>query len=433
MREPATRPAGVALRPFRGLRYDPRLVDLRTVTTGPLEPSDTAAAAAALSSDEHNIAWLIDPLLSAASPQPHQARRIALRLASWRDAGIVRHDRSPAVYVYGQRRGERTLLGLIGAVSLHEPSELVVLAHEQVAPANVARHVALLETTAAQPEPVVLVHPGSDDLREMLMGVTASAPLVSFGDGTVEHRLWSVTDSRRLSAAAAAVADSPLLIADGHHRYAAFRRFQIAHARHSGAPWDYGLAMIVDGGDSSLTVGPIHRIVPATDWDLVRRTPGLDSGLLADEPAANAFLADDSAHPSRCVITDGNQWRAVVPRGAARGAPSGQHDDLAVTWLHERWLPRWGVSDADVGHDAEQTRAVDRARRTGGLAILLPAPALGTIIGAARRGQLLPAKATSFGPKPYIGLVMRHWPAGLDDLDHGAPPVSADSARGAPA
>ena len=52
------------------------------------------------------------------------------------------------------------------------------------------------------------------------------------------------------------------LIADGHHRYAAYRRVQAArHAPASGpGPWDFGLALLVDLRTHAPEVGAIHRV-----------------------------------------------------------------------------------------------------------------------------------------------------------------------------
>jgi uncharacterized protein (DUF1015 family) len=47
------------------------------------------------------------------------------------------------------------------------------------------------------------------------------------------------------------------------------------------------------------------------------------------------------------------------------------------------------------------------AARSGGSAVLLRPVAEETVRGLAERGVTLPEKATSFGPKPATGLVLR--------------------------
>ena len=418
------------LRPFRGLRYDPHRVDVAAVTTEPLEATDALGVAAALSSDEHNIAWLIDPLL-AGSQDPDAGERVAQRLARWRGAGAVRHDEAPAVYIYERRTGDRRLLGLIAALSLHGPDEERVLPHEEISEVAVARHVSLLEATAAQPEPVVLVHRATDRFRAGLRDMIGRAPTLSFPDGATHHRLWRVSEPDAIATFADNVAAQPLLIADGHHRYAAFRRYCDTRRHHSTGPWTHGLAMLVDTG--GLTLNPIHRVVSGVGWEAVGHTPGLRTWTLTGGAAAEALLASSPGRTARCVITDGATWVAAAP-GDADISPDDPSTHLAVTHLHRRWTVAWGVGASSVDYVHEPTRAVDYARRSGALAVLLPAPQLTVVYNAARHRRLLPPKATWFAPKPRIGLVLRHWPDGLDDLHgEGVPAqVRADAAGAAP-
>ena len=424
--------SGVELRPFRGLRYDPRRVDLDAVTTEPIEPTDAVRVAAALSSDDHNITWLIDPLLAGSQP-PDAATGVARRLARWRASGVVRHDRTRAVYVYGRRTGGRRLLGLIAALSLHGPEENWVLPHEEISEAAVARHVALLEATVAQPEPVVLVQRAAEPYRAVLADIVGRPPTVWFRDGATEHGLWRVTDPDAIAIFADSVAAQQLLIADGHHRYAAFRRYRDARRHLGTGPWTYGLVMLVDACDNGLTVDPIHRVVRGIGWEAVRHTPRLQTRTLPGGLAAEAYLASSPGPTARCVITDGVTWIAAAP-GDVDISPDDPSTRLAVTHLHRSWTAAWGVPASGVDYVHEPARAVDYARRSGGLAVLLPAPPLAVVHDAAQQRRLLPPKATSFGPKPRIGLVLRHWPDGLDDLHHERAPgqVRADAAGAAP-
>ena len=427
--------ARVRLRPFRGLRYDPDRVDLAAVTAEPPDPSDTLQIAAALSRDEHNVTWLLDPLLAGAS-SPDDAEAVSRRLKSWRISGIVRHDDQPAMYAYQYRRGDRSLLGLVAAISLHDPGEKRVLAHEQVSIEAVERHVTLLAATDAQPEPVVLIHHSSARYREQLHAVVAETPTVSFrlgdADGGAEHSLWQLSDPKQVAELAVEVATEQLLIADGHHRYTAFRHCRDHAFRSAGArrPWDFGLAMLVDAADEGLSVGSIHRVVRNVTWADIRSTPGLTMS-----PVTEGSVAATASQPAhQCVVTDGQHWVQLAATGhpvtAAVGASS-----LAVHHLHASWLRHWGAGEADIDYVRDAARAVDYARRSNSLAILLPAPPLDVVFAAARAGTLLPAKTTSFGPKPRIGMVLRYWPAGLDDLptsDSSLSHVTTAAAGGVP-
>ena len=84
-------------------------------------------------------------------------------------------------------------------------------------------------------------------------------------DDGMTHRLWAVTDPGVQAAITADLATRTALIADGHHRYAAYRELRRGECGHAGAgagPWDYGLAFLVDADAYPLRLGPIHRVLP---------------------------------------------------------------------------------------------------------------------------------------------------------------------------
>ena len=73
-----------------------------------------------------------------------------------------------------------------------------------------------------------------------------------------------MTGPSQLAAVAADLAPRQALIADGHHRYAAYRQLQ-ARRRDAGCgagPWDYGLSLLVDSAAYPPRIGAIHRVLP---------------------------------------------------------------------------------------------------------------------------------------------------------------------------
>jgi hypothetical protein len=170
-------------------------------------------------------------------------------------------------------------------------------------------------------------------------------------------------------------------------------------------PWDRGLALLVDEGDTGLRLGPIHRVVPHVDLERVLGTPGI------------ALTPTTGAHDrGACVVTDGrSSWSVELQPIASRPAPAAAAE-LLISLLHREWLPHWGVASSDVHYVHDAAEAVVQARSSDGLAVLMPAPTIDAVFDAAASGNLMPAKATSFQPKPLIGQVMRHWPDGASDL-----------------
>ncbi len=79
-------------------------------------------------------------------------------------------------------------------------------------------------------------------------------------------------------------------------------------------------------------------------------------------------------------------------------------------------MPRlWGINDAEpdvqiVHNDA--AAAITEADETGGTAVICPSMSTWDVYDVAARGERVPRKSTSFGPKPRTGLVIRTFAQG---------------------
>lgn len=397
------RPAFV-LAPFRGLRFDARHVgDLGTVISPPYDVLDAETVRELEAANRRNIVRLI---LARHFERPYEAVR--RRLERWRTEGYLRPDPEPALYLYEYTADQVTVRGLIGLVGLHDPAERVVLPHEDVMTEPVADRAALMRSTETNLEPILLVHEGAPQLRELLDVEARQPPLVRFAalDGSL-HSLWSVTDTLTLDAIATQLAGTEALIADGHHRYAAYRRLQDelrGAAKPGASPWDHGLALLVDQHDYPLTVGPIHRSVAAlTLADVHELVAEADAQLLActDREAAFAAAAETGhrgTEQASFVLGDGRSWAVLTVR---REHPV----DAAV--LHEQVLPSWGVAEEQIGYHHHLDQALQTTARQPAVVVAVQPPTLRQVMDSAARGVRMPRKSTSFGPKPRMGVVMR--------------------------
>jgi hypothetical protein len=183
--------------------------------------------------------------------------------------------------------------------------------------------------------------------------------------------------------------------------------------------WDLGLAMLVDSRSHPLQVKAIHRVVSDLSLDEALRLAGQvfrARPVGGDLEAALATLrADTGAHPF--VLTDGTSFVLVDdpdPGAVDDALPLGEHSpdwrSLDASVLHALLLDRlWGV-DGDTGRTAylhEAAAAVRAARRSAGVAVLMRPVTVGVVQALAARGERMPRKSTSFGPKPRTGLVLR--------------------------
>jgi uncharacterized protein (DUF1015 family) len=426
--------------PFRGVRYAAgRVSGLAEVTSPPYDVIAHDIEDELIAADPHNVVRLILPR-SAAGPPGENYQDAARTLRDWQDQRILVPDQVPALYVYeqavpGQQSGVLQR-GLIGALRLVPPEAGTVLPHEDVVPGPVTGRRQLMEATQANLEPIFLLYNGSQPGAATRLAedvATGGEPLVeALTEDDVRHRLWAVTDPADIAAVAADLAPRQALIADGHHRYAAYRQLQERRRARAGraGPWDYGLALLVDSAAYPPRIGAIHRVIPglapATAVELakaafcVRPLPGgtrdMPAALGALAHAARnggvAFLVAGGGEAHLLSEPDPVQVDAAMPAGR-----SPRWRGLAASVLQELLMTRvWGVRDDErsvriVHQDAAMAvRAADLA--PGGTAVICTALSAADIYAVAANGERVPRKSTSFGPKPRTGLVIRTFAQG---------------------
>ena len=426
------------LAPFHGVRYaENRVTGLAEVTSPPYDVIAADNETRLMARDPHNVVRLILPRHPPGAPgSPYEDA--AAELASWLADGILAADPAPALYVYeqlavdpaGQPDPVRDIVqrGLIGALGLMPFTSGVVQPHEDVAAGPVAGRRQLMEATHANLEPIFLLYRGGNGAARTTVDQTATGrpPLAEActPDG-LRHRLWAITDPAELAAIAADLAPRTALIADGHHRYAAYLQLQ-DRQRRAGAgagPWDLGLALLVDSDAYPPRVGAIHRVIiglvpeaaarlAATAFS-VRELPGGTADLtaaLAELAAACqhgvAFLLTGSQRAYLLTDPDPGQLRAAVP-----DQPAELWHQLCGAVLEGLLFARiWGIEDdarsVRAFHDAgEAVRTADQ--QPGDTAVICCPMSAAQVYQVAALGRRVPRKSTSFGPKPRTGLVMR--------------------------
>lgn len=415
----ATAPRGLELTPFRGLRYDPDRVGSLAAVTSP--PYDVVVRPDGLhhlqDADPYNIVRLILPQAATPAARNEQA---ADTLRRWLSEGVLTADPEPALYVYEQRHADGMLQrGLIGALRVSEPSEGVVLPHEDVMPHIVADRAALMRATHANLEPLLLTYRGDGAAAEAVDRAAALPPLLSTTteDG-YSHRLWAITDPAETARVQQDLSRRQALIADGHHRWATYLRLRAEHP--APGPWDHGLVLLVDTARYPLRVRAIHRLLhglpvagalAALDGHF--RVRSLDVAL----PQALDVLADAACAGNAFLLAGDGAFHLVDrpdPALLARTVPTDRLEawrTLDATVLHATLLDHiWGIPEDDPAriayiHDTAAT--VRKAERDGGTAVLLHPVREEVVRDLARQGVTMPRKSTSFGPKPASGLVLR--------------------------
>ena len=124
-----------------------------------------------------------------------------------------------------------------------------------------------------------------------------------------------------------ALAGTRALIADGHHRYAAY--LQLQH-RHPGGPHDRGLAMLVDQDETPLFLGAIHRVLVGPQPRRPARRRGGDRREVRS-------CAPRSRRSPRWART---RWSPPTAPSGSRSALELGPDRAAVQGCTSSWCPR---------------------------------------------------------------------------------------------
>lgn len=337
-----------------------------------------------------------DPASARAFARPY--RGVAQRLQTWQRRGLATRDEEPALYLHEYSDSGLTVRGLVGCLELSRltrtPAEGQVFPHEGVHPQQVTELADRMGTMGVNPAPILLVHRGPEAVREISRTVRTASPDREYVDHAgQQHRVWAIRDADQQATLGTALADARLLVADGHHRYAAYVALQASHpdARHRS-----GLVMVIDHDETPLFLGAIHRLLHGTRiQDLMEAATRSGARVQRiEEPDAVTALSPDTL-----VLTDGEAWATVgldVPSGHAAVQLV---EDVLIAPLPR---PPHRVTFAhSVAHALEQVRP---GRVT---AALLPAVDLDLVVSVVRAGGLLPEKATSFQPKPNLGSFIR--------------------------
>ena len=333
-----------------------------------------------------------DPASARAFARPY--RSVAGRLAEWERRGHLSQDATPALYLHEYTAGGLTVRGIVGTLDLSRRAtgldDRAVWPHEGIHPVQVDELADRMLEMEMNPAPILLVHDGPTEVRDLVRRLVTTTPYRAFSDRAgQQQRLWRIDAPADVALVNDQLAGASVLIADGHHRYAAYLRLQ---HQHPGTGWDSGLAMLVDQGDTGLFLGAIHRTLRGVGLDDLLTAARAAGATTRSLQAGTALIA---LAPGTLTATDGDAWSAIdVPD---RGL-------LPVEWLHRDLVPTLPSPQVAYHHSVEEALALAGPTAVG---VLLPAPDFGDVVRVINRGRLLPEKATSFQPKPSLGVLMR--------------------------
>jgi uncharacterized protein (DUF1015 family) len=386
--------------PFAGLRYDPA-IPLDRVIAPPYDVVDAEERARLAS---RHLANAIHVELPVDDPRTglDKYRAAADYLERWTGEGVISFEERPAFYAYRMIEQDGTsTTGVIGALGV-DPDGTDILPHEQTMPKDTTDRLELLRATRTNLSPIWGLSLTSGLTKTFAPEEPPAANAVD--DDGVVHRLWVVDDPTAIEAIGAAVGASPVVIADGHHRYHTALEYR-EERRRAGAGaggWDAIMAFVVELAEDQLSVGPIHRILRGVpeEIDLCQAFgewfDTVDAG-----PAEQSLLEAVAHSQALALLAKGQVW-LLTPREETYTAAGSDLDSSLVALVTDR-MP--GV-EVTYHHDWRVADAAVASGEADGAVLIRPVT-VAQIGRWAHANRRMPPKSTFFHPKPRTGMVFR--------------------------
>lgn len=388
--------------PFRALRYSAQQ-HLLQVTAPPYDVLNGADRAALAARDAHNIVAIDLPTSNNAVISPYEAAAAILR--EWRASGVLTLDPRPSFTLYrmsfvdanGQHRNT---VGVIGALEVVDEGAGGVLPHERTTPKAKTDRLDLTRATCANMSPVWGL-----SLREQLTdALVAGGDLLGEfqDDDGVTHRVERVDDPLRVRSISSLVASAPVLIADGHHRYAIARTYRdemsgTALADAARTTMTYVGELV----EQQLSIAAIHRLYRDITGQQLRQVLASTFDVVPlDKPVDAHVIAEMSQRQALCLVDDQLSGWWLTPKAEAfsglRDLDSDRLESALRTVTHE----------VAYQHGFAEVFAMLRAGQAQA-AIFIRPTSIAEIRRTADERLLMPPKSTFFSPKLRTGLVIR--------------------------
>ena len=423
------------IRPFCGWRFRAEADgDVSALIAPPYDVLTADDKQQLLARSDRNIVAVDLPHVPPKAEGPDQVyRQAAERLEQWKADGVIRQEDQPALYVYeqtfswaGRTYARRALLGGVCATKLGED----VIPHEHTFDGPKADRLKLTQCTGTQLSPIFgFYNDPNQAVSALLAEAAGGSPDLHGTLGDVGEKLWAVTNENVIARVAGLLADVPVFIADGHHRYTTaidYRDSVPAAADDPDHPARFVMFALVAQNDPGLLVLPTHRIVydlaPSFSLDQLIDSAGAfawQSCALAEADLADAgaFLQPYGAHAMGFLGADAAEIRIATLQDSQAMADAAPDEldvwrNLDVAILHslimDRALKPWWTDQTRVEYTPD-ARAALAACRNGPaqLAVCLQSTPLAAVEQIALAGATMPHKSTYFYPKLATGMVLK--------------------------
>jgi len=261
------------IRPFRGVRYNQELAkDLADIICPPYDVIDPRLQQELYHRSPYNFVRIeAGRELAQDTNTDNKYTRSAAALEQWLKEGVLAADPASVVYIhdhyFNYEGKELRRRSIIAGVRLEEWDKKVIRPHEGILAEHKGDRFSLLWALKANTSPILaLYEDGGRQVAGLLAKAGEGRPLFNFSESNGErHELRAITQPEMIDKLAGYLADSPLYIADGHHRYESALAFQRERRADVSLPgdkaYDFVMMALVDFADPGVLILPPHRLL----------------------------------------------------------------------------------------------------------------------------------------------------------------------------
>jgi uncharacterized protein (DUF1015 family) len=255
------------IRPFKAWRYCPSLLNNIGELTSPLFDVVSEKQRDALYNNPLNSIHLSIPR----GAQP--AKMAAAALKEWKQKNYVIQDNVAGIYVYYQYFSLPSdpkiycRKGFICKIRVYDWQDNVILRHENTREDAVNEQLELLVETRSNASPTHGLYTDASFELEPFMDACIRNPVCKAEDYQgVKDVMGIIQDKAMIAKFIAKLKNQPVILADGHHRYAGSlaymkrqREKNPAHTGHEG--YNYHLMWLTNSEADDLRILPTHRLI----------------------------------------------------------------------------------------------------------------------------------------------------------------------------
>lgn len=432
--------------PFAAVRYNlDHVGSLSAVIAPPYDVIDPELQETLYKRHPANVIRIILNRSEPGDSGDEKYQRAAKFIEQWKHEGLLTVEDHSAYYVYHQQfeHGGQTLSrrGFMGRVRLQRFGEGQIYPHEETHPKAKVDRLKLMTATRQNNSQIFGLYPDPDnEVIELLDRAAADVtPMEATDHLGVRHIVWPVTDSAVADQVSRLMADRPMFVADGHHRYETACNYRDQLIEQQGDlppdhPAQFVMTMLVGMSDPGMIVLPTHRLLrgtaPLSTTEITDRLGSafdcqvISGGLAKAEQVWSQMAAadqqgwiglygqaDDAWVLAKATEQATSRMRQLAPE------QSDQWRGLGVSLLHrlviDELLGAKGHPKPTYVHNVEElvagmqgtgSQAESDSEEPYTLAALVMPATLAHVEAISLNNERMPAKSTYFYPKLLSGL-----------------------------